>query len=296
MQSSTASFESCSVAVGALLTSLPRLAVPCRAHRGVADSATAEEEASTSSSLFDRHVEFAALEELVSDAPSSITLVLGPRDSGKTKLMTTFAQRYRLDGVCYIDCRGFRASHPTDFARALGTKGLPALVTGLPDPGKHWVILKQIAQVMSMFTVEWVVGKDGPRLSANAGKGLDEYQKDKDKAVPSIESIINIYTQLLSRWREAASKDGKRLLRPVIVLDEANKLMNWGAEYNTDLDALLEFFKKITKQDQAAHVVLVTSEYAFQGWLTDRECCKCVTCGVSALHNACSKLQAPELS
>jgi AAA+ ATPase superfamily predicted ATPase len=219
--------------------------------------------------------------------PSSITLVLGPRDSGKTKLMTTFAQDHALDGVCYIDCRGFRASHPTDFARALSTKGLPASITGLPDPDGHWKTAKALA---SMIRVE--LGG----LRVNLDEGVATFEKQEGKA-PSIESIINAYTQLISRWREAAVKDGKRLCWPVIILDEANKLMNWGAEYNTDLDALLEFFKKITKQDQAAHVVLVTSEYAFQGWLTERECCKHVSCGVNqALHNVCSKLRAPVMS
>jgi ATPase domain predominantly from Archaea len=55
---------------------------------------------------------------------------------------------------------------------------------------------------------------------------------------------------------------------PVIVIDEANVLMDW--EDKKSLKALLAFFVRVTKQEQLAHVVLATSDTFFLQWLEKR--------------------------
>jgi AAA+ ATPase superfamily predicted ATPase len=217
--------------------------------------------------IFDREVERQALEQLVSEAPSSITVVLGPKGSGKTTLLSNFSREHELDGICYIDCRGFRASNPTDFARALVTQGLPASITDLSESSSFWQSVRT-----SLSGVELTVPNVGQLKFAES---VAAYRSEAQPV--DINRAIDMYERLLSAWAKARVRDGKRRLpRAVIVLDEANKLMNWSSEHKLDLDALLAYFTKITKQDKTAHVMLVTSEYAFQGWLTAGECdCVC---------------------
>ena len=65
---------------------------------------------------------------------------------------------------------------------------------------------------------------------------------------------------LLDAWPMSSSK------WPVIVIDEANKLMGWD-KYPADLDTLLSYFVQITKQANRCHVLMATSEYGFQIWM-----------------------------
>jgi len=58
---------------------------------------------------------------------------------------------------------------------------------------------------------------------------------------------------------------------PVVVIDEANVLMDWKCSHPEELASFLGFLVKTSKQDNRCHVILATSEYAFQAWLTDGE-------------------------
>jgi hypothetical protein len=59
---------------------------------------------------------------------------------------------------------------------------------------------------------------------------------------------------------------------PVIIIDEANKLMNWTDRYPGQLDSFLSNLVALSKEGRRCHVILATSEYAFQAWLNDGEC------------------------
>ena len=58
---------------------------------------------------------------------------------------------------------------------------------------------------------------------------------------------------------------------PVVVIDEANKLMKWTDRYPDELDSFLSNLVALSKQENRCHVILATSEYAFQAWLTEGE-------------------------
>ena len=53
---------------------------------------------------------------------------------------------------------------------------------------------------------------------------------------------------------------------------QANVLMGWGAtdEEGALLNALLGFMVALTKQSNRCHVLMATSEYGYQDWLTKR--------------------------
>ena len=67
---------------------------------------------------------------------------------------------------------------------------------------------------------------------------------------------------------EKNRRAGDGSLWPVVVIDEANKLMKWTDKYPDELDSFLSNLVALSKQENRCHVLLATSEYAFQGWLT----------------------------
>jgi len=86
-----------------------------------------------------------------------------------------------------------------------------------------------------------------------------ELQKNPQTA---LQTIMDAYLKLV--------KDAKRKRKPgdpwpVIIIDEANALMEW--KETATLNALLKFFVYLTKQEQLAHVVLATSDTFLTQWL-----------------------------
>ena len=85
-----------------------------------------------------------------------------------------------------------------------------------------------------------------------------------------LQTIIEAYSKLV--------KDAKRNRKngdpwPVIIIDEANALMEW--EDKKSLNALLKFFVYLTKQEKLAHVILATSDTFLTQWLESGEpCCQ----------------------
>jgi hypothetical protein len=121
---------------------------------------------------------------------------------------------------------------------------------------------------------DWQLGADSllalfPAAIKLAGKvsGVDvtteflkaELQKDPQTA---LQTITNAYLKLV--------KDAKKKRKvgdpwPVIIIDEANALMEW--EDKKSLNALLKFFVYLTKEEQLAHVILATSDTFLTQWL-----------------------------
>ena len=86
-----------------------------------------------------------------------------------------------------------------------------------------------------------------------------ELQKDPQTA---LQTITNAYLKLV--------KDAKKKRKagdpwPVIIIDEANRLMVW--KDKESLEQLLAFFVYLTKQEQLAHVILATSDTFLTQWL-----------------------------
>ena len=93
-------------------------------------------------------------------------------------------------------------------------------------------------------------------------------------AVPQVSAVYNTrlgaklagYELILTEYYNRTGK------QPVIILDAANKLTSWTSLYPYDLDALLSFFIRVTKEQALCGVVLVTSDYAFLDWLSASVC------------------------
>jgi hypothetical protein len=86
-----------------------------------------------------------------------------------------------------------------------------------------------------------------------------ELQKDPRTA---LQTITNAYLKLVKDAKEKRKADDPW---PVIIIDEANALMEW--KDKESLNALLKFFVYLTKQEQLAHVILATSDTFLTQWL-----------------------------
>jgi hypothetical protein len=79
----------------------------------------------------------------------------------------------------------------------------------------------------------------------------------------SFQTITDAYLTLV---KDAKQKRKAGDPWPVIIIDEANALMEWKEETES-LNALLKFFVYLTKEEQLAHVILATSDTFLTQWL-----------------------------
>jgi hypothetical protein len=86
-----------------------------------------------------------------------------------------------------------------------------------------------------------------------------ELQKDPRTA---LQAIMDAYLKLV---KDAKQKRKAGEPWPVIIIDEANALMEW--KDTESLEQLLAFFVYLTKQEQLAHVILATSDTFLTQWL-----------------------------
>jgi hypothetical protein len=84
-------------------------------------------------------------------------------------------------------------------------------------------------------------------------------QKDPQTA---LQTITDAYLTLV---KDAKQKRKAGDPWPVIIIDEANRLMVW--KDKESLEQLLAFFVYLTKQEQLAHVILATSDTFLTQWL-----------------------------
>jgi hypothetical protein len=164
--------------------------------------------------------------------------------------------------VLYLDCRAKDMSTPAELA-----KHLREIVTG--NPSIVTLVTKMLQTVKSLTAKQGAV-----TFSVDVDAMFSEHRD-----VTPVASVIASYTELLDLFKASRYK-------PIIFIDEANVLQGWreagvGAP---ELEKLLRFFVKITKQDNAAHVVLATSSSFLEGWLRGRKCAAathpCLLCPV----------------
>eukprot|EP00898_Chlorokybus_atmophyticus_P005016 jgi/Chlat1/5515/Chrsp360S05332 len=252
---------------------------------GDSSSAKTSAGASKPGDLFDREYELDQLEALCSVYPQGISVIYGPRNCGKTKVLKAFVQRRDLEGTrSYIDCRETLMSTPAEMADALLNLPLPALGLQLPKkalsllaklPNIPWVVRLLFLALAVTPTIE------GFTFAARSAGFVDTYDKvrrDEAEKVSapqitrepaSLKSVLAAYSALLDEW-ERARREGEIKAKgyPLLVIDEANVIMDWSDDYLTDLKALVRFLIRNTKQEGRAHVILVTSDSAFISWLT----------------------------
>ena len=146
--------------------------------------------------------------------------------------------------ILYLNCRKKDISSPQQFANAIRE-----LVTKDTAFGKWWKAVKL----------------KFPYIQVDLGTLFGP----ADDRAP-MESIINSLTTFLEATRPLPYK-------PVIIIDEANKLMRWSDDPgHKELRNLLDFFVKTTKEDHLGHFVLASSESFVIDFLEKGKLTKCL--------------------
>ncbi|KAG7674180.1 putative Uncharacterized ATP-binding protein MJECL15 [Nannochloris sp. 'desiccata'] len=213
-----------------------RLAGGLRSHLHLKASAAGSSSA-VFGKIFNRKEELAALNLRFAKNPKDMLILLGPANCGKSKLLQEVKKDRELgqavigEGpppILYLDCRGKDISSPQQFANAIRQ-----LIIG--DVGlKNWWAGIKIKLPGLELDLEKI-------FEQAAGK-------------PPMESIIASLTTFLEATRPLPYK-------PVIIIDEANVLLDWHDDPGCrQLKALLRFFVRTTKQEHLGHFVLASSE------------------------------------
>eukprot|EP00898_Chlorokybus_atmophyticus_P005013 jgi/Chlat1/5512/Chrsp360S05330 len=185
--------------------------------------------------LFGREYELEQLEKLCSGCPKGITVIHGPRNCGKTKILEAFVQRSGPEGTrSYIDCRMTAMRTHGYMADALIQVALPAIASLLPQ--------KATAAWATQFPRVLRKMPDGALITSGLGvlslimDALVDRFLGKPSVPTSLQSVLQAYNALLDAW-EAARKAGTLTATgiPVLVIDYANVIMDWSKEYPDDL-------------------------------------------------------------
>jgi hypothetical protein len=90
--------------------------------------------------------------------------------------------------------------------------------------------------------------------------------RNRSSGPPSTHLALTLYarcSKLLDAWDAKPPEGGHGRMMPVVVIDEASKLMSWREEYPKQLADLLSFLVALTNQANRCHVLMVTSEYSY---------------------------------
>lgn len=215
--------------------------------------------------------ELECLTGLLSTQPHAITVIVGPVSSGKTALVQQYIQQLEANSLAqpiYIDCQKADVQTPDYFAETLlritssSTKRLPAFagafLTAVAKALSHKFKLHDsdiITDLQALPMSEVTAAFSAMTGTSALSRVLELFQQGLDGSAKQVLSA-----QRPKQW-------------PALIIDEANVLTSWSSTHPRELNTLLRFFVRVSKQQNTAHVLLVTSDYAFIDWLAQGELC-----------------------
>ena len=217
-------------------------------------------QAPASKDFHNRSHELDCLKRLLSSPPNSagITIIVGPPSCGKTALVKQYLKTLKEPKPLYIDCRMEAVSTPDSFATALLSTTVSA--------GEQFkqVVARIVGAALSGLSDTHKLGNQTEEVKLSSVMGLIGGPEAMRSRTP-LASVLHLFKEVLKQ----TSKEGRP--GPPIIIDEANRLTSWSTAHPDELAMLLCFFVAITKQENMAHVVLMTSDYAFISWLEEGE-------------------------
>jgi len=181
----------------------------------------------------------AALRRLGDNAGKGPQLVTGPRSVGKSLMLEKVATQLKKDKrqMLVFDTRRYSMDLVRGFVGCMAADRdlLKAVVSEAPAP---------VAATIVDLARYSLAGP--PTVTAIAGVPLD----DAPRAKLGINQLLDIFIAACQRRGEY----------PVIVIDEANRLVR-DAEDNERTLSLMQYFTRISKQERQASVVLATTDH-----------------------------------
>ena len=178
-------------------------------------------------------------------SPSNVLVIVGPRNSGKSRLLEEVLLKKHKALVAFVDGRAQKLTDAAIMTSALRKQAKEQLTAvrqvverGQDNIGKATAIAASGASLISKLMPGVPVK---PILDV-----CDSVAKQFGESEPrSLNDVLEAYDSLLKLNRTVISKASPL---PVICIDEANVLMEWdkgGAAMGFDLDALLRFFVRV---------------------------------------------------
>ena len=229
-------------------------------------------------------------------SPTSVLVIVGPRSSGKSRLLEEVLLKKHKALLAFVDGRAQKLTDAGIMTSALRKQAEEQLSE----------VRQQLTQLENFIEKATAVAAAGSDIIGKFVPGLDvkslvevydsAAKQFKQSDTRSLNGVIEAYSTLLKLTSTIISQASPL---PVICIDEANVLMEWhkgGTAMENDLDALLRFLVKVrapsggllfrcqypqghaagacllmqmTKQSRRAHVILATSEYSFITWLIE---------------------------
>lgn len=195
------------------------------------------------------------LQQLSKVGPEYIRLLLGPQSGGKTAILEQLQREGQ--NVLYIDARTHDVSTPEAFSQSLleVTAENTSFAEKVKKSGQG-----AVAAALALMDAEVKLGtyEDVSIKGAEISKLLAAVQ-----AKPPATALAEI----TATYAEATASLAAEGHYPIIILDEASKLMTWNNKHSAEQQNLLDFFVALTKARRSAHVILATSDYAMLDWL-----------------------------
>jgi hypothetical protein len=185
-------------------------------------------------------------------------------------LQEYMASRGLTRSQCFIDARATAVTTPSALASRLQRTGLPQLLQQLFPVGLGvFDVLAALKKAFDATQDTLTIGDNKFTISGSAFSALLGAFAADTEETPALDKVTEAYITLLDLWDQArAAGTLQDSIPPVLVIDEVNVLMEWGEQYEAERRGLLRFFITITKVQSRSHVLLATSDYSFQTWLS----------------------------
>lgn len=197
--------------------------------------------------FFNRPSEILSINELL-DGPPQISLISGPKNSGKTALITkVLEERFTTNSIpiLYINLRDVSFKSSEEFISAL-ERFMDSWLSSLASKLKSLI---SAAAIENSYIIPF-------KLTINR----------TDKAPARLEQIL---TQMNNHLPVFSMLQGQ--LSPILFIDEANRMNELFADDDgkSCLRNLFNWFVSNTKESHRFHVILASSDNFFHRWLQD---------------------------
>lgn len=247
----------------------------------MSNSSNAPSGSDAATTMYNREHEQELLHALLCQKPAASTVLLGPRNCGKTALLKHYTAQHEDAPVCYMDCRQAVVSSPAALTKALADVALRVVTEKLKEDVrvKPRVLALLAACVKALSPVTLNFTENGGDVLTDLilsvitepGKMIDMIMNTLHSRTSRHTAVNSDMVQILQTLYELIRimhRPTERKPYPVLILDEANLLMDWTGTFDTELTILLNCLVALCKQDQLCHIILATSsETGFQDWL-----------------------------